>query len=280
MTHRPTFRELHLRDSPLVMANPWDVGSAVVLEALGFEALATTSSGMAFGLGLPDGGVTEHQALTHCAAIAAATSVPVSGDLEGGYGTSPEQVASVVHQAASAGLAGCSIEDHTGDPLDPMHPRTLAVERVAAAVESARGVDGDFVLTARCERLLWVDRDLDAVIATLQAYASVGADVVFAPGLETIGEIAAVCEAIDVPVSVGLEMPDKPSIAELADVGVSRVSVGAVLVRRAYGSMMRSAQELLRQGTLHSAADAIDYDRLESIFATSSTRPRRDEQPS
>ncbi len=248
------------------MANPWDVGSAVILERLGFPALATTSSGMAFSLGKPDGAVPDDQVFQHCESIASAVTVPVSGDLERGCGDSPDEVAGTIGRAAAAGLAGCSIEDHTGRPADPIYPEALAIERVSAAVETARALGSDFVLTARCESLLWTDRGLDHTISMLHAYEAVGADVVFAPGLGTLQEIGQVCDALDAPVSVGLEMADKPAVDALAEVGVARISVGAVFVRLAYGAMIESAVELLDRGTMNAAAEAFDYERLEGFF--------------
>lgn len=260
------FRELHHGSRPLIVPNPWDLGSAVIFERLGFEALATTSAGMAFGLGKSDGQVSPEETLEHCSSLAAATTVPISGDLERGFGDSPEEVADAVRRAALTGLAGCSIEDYTGRSDEPMYPRNLAVERIAAAIEAARGLDHDFVVTARCDSLLWTEQSLDEVISLLRAYESVGADVLFAPGLESLRDIGAVCEAVEAPVSVGLEMSIKPSIDELSEVGVSRVSVGSLLAQVAYGAAIEPARELLEAGTLHSAASAIDYYALEGLF--------------
>jgi len=176
-------RALHHRAGAFVIPNPWDVGSARILAALGFEALATTSAGMAFALGLVDGSVTPAQTLEHCRGIVAATPLPVSADLEKGFGDAPEQVGACVLAAAATGLAGCSIEDHTGDATHPIYDFDLAVERIAAAVEAGRSLPRDFVLTARCENFLWGRCDLEATIRRLQAFSAAGADVLYAPGL-------------------------------------------------------------------------------------------------
>ena len=261
-----SFRDLHHTPGVLLMPNPWDVGSAVILERLGFSALATTSSGMAFSLGVPDGSVSADAVLEHCHAIVSATSIPVSGDLEQGFGDSPEEVADTIARAAATGLAGCSIEDHTGRPEDPIYSPSLATERVVAAVEASSALDQDLVVTARCEHLLWTDRGLDATIARLQAYEQAGADVVFAPGLGSVSEITAVCAAVDVPVSVGLEMATAPAVEQLAEAGVSRISIGAVFVRHAYGAMIEAARGLIDRGALPDTPGPIDYDELEDFF--------------
>lgn len=228
--------------------------------------MATTSSGMAFSLGLADGSVQPADVIEHCRSIVSATKIPISADLESGFGPSPEDVAETIKQAADIGLAGCSIEDHTGSVDEPIYPLALAVERITAAAETRRSLDHDFVITARCEALLWTDRTVDDVIGTLQAFEAAGADVLFSPGLNTIEEIKNVCESVSAPVSVGLEMRNPPTIDELAEIGVSRVSVGALFVRSAYGALITSAKELLSNGTLSSAKTAMDYDELEAMF--------------
>ncbi|MEZ5776366.1 MAG: isocitrate lyase/phosphoenolpyruvate mutase family protein [Hyphomicrobiaceae bacterium] len=240
------FRALHERDDLFVIANPWDIGSARLAAAVGFEALATTSAGMAFAIGKGDGEVSRAEALAHAAAIVAATALPVSADFEKGYGDSPEAVASLIRDAGAIGLAGCSIEDATGRAEAPIYEDGLAVERISAAVEAARGLGRDFVLTARCENFLWNRPDLDATIRRLEAYEAAGADVLFAPGLRTIEEVRAVVGALERPVNVlngipGMVLP----IDQLRDAGVKRVSLGPALAKVAYEGMVKAAEAVM-----------------------------------
>ncbi|MFP6729402.1 MAG: isocitrate lyase/phosphoenolpyruvate mutase family protein [Alphaproteobacteria bacterium] len=245
------FIDLHKRDGGFVIPNPWDVGSARILEALGFEALATTSAGLAFSLGLTDGNVTMQQALEHCAALVSATSLPVSADLEKGFGDSPESVAETITAAAESGLVGCSIEDFCGDPKAPIYDFNLAVDRIAAAVETARSLPHDFVLTARSENYLRGNPDLDDTIKRLQAFEAAGADVLYAPGLPTLEDIRTLCASLTRPVNVVVGAPKAPyGVAELAEAGVTRISVGATFARLAYGEFIRAAQEIAGPGTL------------------------------
>lgn len=261
------FRALHERPGAFIIPNPWDVGSAKILAAHGFEALATTSSGMAFTLGMAEGKVTREDTIEHCRQIVEATSLPVSADLERGFGDTPEEVAETVRLAGSIGLAGCSIEDHTGSPEHPIYDFTLAVERIAAAVEMARGLPDDFVLTARCESLLWGATALDEVLKRLSAFEEVGADVLFAPGLNDLASIQTVCRSVKKPVNVVMEMHASFSLAELAGVGVKRVSVGSKLACLAYGSLVRAAQEMSERESFRFAADAMDFGQLATYFA-------------
>jgi 2-methylisocitrate lyase-like PEP mutase family enzyme len=218
------FAALH-EGEPFMIPNPWDAGSARVLEALGFRALATTSSGFAFTLGRLDGGATIDEVAAHVAALDAATSLPVSADLENGYGRLPEDAAHAVARAAEAGAVGGSIEDY--DPDGTIYERGQAVERVAAAVEAARSLGFPFMLTARAENHIRGYPDLDDTVARLQAYESAGADVLYAPGLTTVEEIRVVCESLVKPVNVlavsGL------TVAEVFEAGAQRVSVGGAL---------------------------------------------------
>ena len=261
------FRALHERDGPFIIPNPWDAGSARILAALGFEALATTSAGLAFSLGLPEGCVDRETALDHCRTIVAATDLPVSADLENGFGVAPEQVAETIRAAAATGLAGCSIEDHTGDRGDPIYPFSLAVERIEAAVSASRALPGDFVLTARCENLLWGRDDLDDTIARLRAFAAAGADVVYAPGLRDLASIRAVCSAVDVPVNVVMGLPGASfGAAELGAAGVKRISVGSALARAAYGAFLAGAREMAGVGTFSFARSASSFGELEAFF--------------
>jgi len=239
------FLALHRPDPPLLIPNPWDAGSARLLASLGFEALATTSSGFAATLGRRDYGVTREEAIGHAAQIVAAVDVPVSADLENGFGDDPAEVAETIRQAVGAGLAGCSIEDATGRADDPIYDAGLATERIAAAVEAA----GDrLVLTARAENLLHGRDDLDDTIARLRRYAEAGAHVLYAPGLTDLAQIRAVVEAVDRPVNV-LALPAAPPVAQLAEAGVCRVSVGGGFAFTALGAVVEAARELREEGT-------------------------------
>jgi 2-methylisocitrate lyase-like PEP mutase family enzyme len=242
------FMALHRGRAPLLMPNAWDQGSAKLLASLGFQALATTSSGFAATLGRVDGAVTREEAIANGAMIAAATDLPVSADLENGFADAPAGVAQTVRLAIDAGLAGCSVEDFTGDDDDPIYPVELAAERVAAAAEAAHAGPGRLVLTARAENHIHGRPDLADTIARLQAYQASGADVLFAPGLSRIEDIRAVIASIDRPLSV-LAVPGAPSVAELADAGVARVSVGGAFAFAALAAAEAAARELLDLGT-------------------------------
>jgi 2-methylisocitrate lyase-like PEP mutase family enzyme len=242
------FLQLHHGPGPLLIPNPWDAGSARLLESLGFAALATTSSGFAATLGRLDGSVTPEEALGHAAVISAAVTVPVSADLENGFADSPEGVAETVRLATATGLAGCSIEDATGRDGDPVYDRALAVDRVAAAAEAAHAGPGRLVLTARAENYLHSRADLADTIDRLQAYAGAGADVLYAPGLTSLADIAEVVRSVDRPVNV-LALASGPTVAELAEAGVSRVSVGGAFAWAALSALVEAATELRDQGT-------------------------------
>ena len=189
------FRALHERPEAFIIPNPWDIGTARILAKLGFEALATTSTGLAFSLGMRDGAVNREQALAHCRAIVAATDLPVSADLEKGFGDRPEDVAATIRDASQTGLAGCSIEDHTNRRHDPIFDFTLAVERIQAAAEAKQDLPHDFILTARCENFLWGRPDLDDTVKRLQAFENAGADVLYGPGLHDLETIRTVCDS-------------------------------------------------------------------------------------
>jgi 2-methylisocitrate lyase-like PEP mutase family enzyme len=239
------FLDLHVPGRPLLLPNPWDVGSARILAQLGFQALATTSSGFAATLGRFDGSVRRDEALAHAAAIAAAVDVPVSADLENGFADDPAGVAVTVRLAREAGLAGCSIEDATGRPDDPIYDARLAAERVAAAVEAA----GDaFAITARAENFLHGRPDLDDTIARLQSFEAAGAHVLYAPALTTREQIGAVVSSVQRPVNV-LTYRDAPPVPVLAELGVARVSVGGAFAFAALGALVDAGRELLEQGT-------------------------------
>jgi len=240
---RATFRALHVPGTPLVMPNAWDAGSAKLFASLGFAAIATTSSGFAATLGRTDGGVTRDEAIAHTAALAAATPLPLNADLEDCFAADPAGVAITITEAAEAGTAGASVEDYDRHGIFALG---AATERVAAAVEAARphGV----VITARAENLIHGVRDLDDTITRLQAYQEAGADVLYAPGLFTIDDVRSVVSSVDRPVNV-LLIPGGPSVPELADAGVARVSVGGTLAWVSWGAVAQAAQELLSAGT-------------------------------
>jgi 2-methylisocitrate lyase-like PEP mutase family enzyme len=242
------FLALHQADRPLLMPNPWDLGSARLLASLGFQALATTSSGFAATLGRLDGSVTREEALAHAAAIVQATELPVSADLENAFGDEPAAVADTVRLALQAGLAGCSVEDFTGSEDAPIYDAGLAAERVAAAAAAAHEGPVPLVLTARAENHLHGRPDLADTIARLQAYQEAGADVLYAPGLRRLEDIREVVAAVDRPVNV-LAVPGAPSVSELAAAGVGRVSIGGGFAFAALGAVVEAAHELLDQGT-------------------------------
>jgi 2-methylisocitrate lyase-like PEP mutase family enzyme len=261
------FRALHEQDGAFVIPNPWDTGTARILASIGFKALATTSAGLAFSLGVPEGTVPRSEVLEHCRTIVAATDLPVSADLEKGFGDSPESAAETIRAAAMTGLAGCSIEDHTGRHENPIFDFPLAVERIRAAVEAARNLPHDFILTARCENFLWGRTDLDDTIRRLQAFEKAGADVLYAPGLHDLGTIRTVCAAVSKPINVVMGMPGATfGVEDLAKAGVKRISVGSALSRLAFGTFIRAAHEMMNAGTFTFSADAIGFSELERYF--------------
>jgi 2-methylisocitrate lyase-like PEP mutase family enzyme len=242
------FLALHKSDRPLLMPNPWDIGAAKLLESLGFQALATTSSGFAATLGRLDGRVTRDEAIAHAAAIVDAVDVPVSADLENCFADDPAGVAETVRLAVDAGLAGCSVEDYSGRESDTIYDAGLAAERVAAAAEAAHSGPRKLVLTARAENLIHGRDDLADTIARLQSYQEAGADVLFAPGVRDLDTIRELVSSVDLPVNV-LALPGMPSVAELADAGVSRISVGGAFAFAAYGAAAAAGRELMDSGT-------------------------------
>ena len=267
------FQRLHDGPGAFVVANTWDAGSARLLESLGFKALATTSAGLAFMLAKPDGAnsVTRQEALDNATAIAGATSLPVSADLEGGYGAKPEDCAATISGAIATGLAGASIEDSTGDASNPIHDIGLAIERVRAAAEAAHATAIPFMLTARSENFLHGLADLKDTIRRLQAFQEAGADVLFAPGLRSAEDIKAVTSSVDRPVNVIMGLKGVLfSVDELASLGVRRISVGGSLARAAYGAMLRGAFEIIEKGTFSYSDEAIPHGDLNTIFS----RPR------
>ncbi|HWS87181.1 MAG TPA: isocitrate lyase/phosphoenolpyruvate mutase family protein [Pyrinomonadaceae bacterium] len=243
------FKALHEREGAFVIPNPWDAGSARLLEGLGFEALATTSAGFAWTLGRLDGQVSPGEVLGHCRDLCAATDLPVSADLENCFADEPERAAETIRLAAEAGLVGGSIEDYGGDPSNPIYDFNLAVERVQAAAEAAHSLDFPFVLTARAENLLRGRQDLDDTIRRLQAFEAAGADVLYAPGLTTLDEVRAVTGALRRPVNVLGPMLKGVTVAQLAEAGVRRVSTGGALARAALTALLRAGAEMLDRGS-------------------------------
>ncbi|RVD20956.1 MULTISPECIES: isocitrate lyase/phosphoenolpyruvate mutase family protein [unclassified Mesorhizobium] len=264
------FRRLHQEPGTFIIPNPWDIGTARILAAMGFRALATTSAGMAFSLGVAEGQVSREDTLSHCRSIVAATPLPVSADLEKGFGDSPQSAAETIEAAAGIGLAGCSLEDHTGRHDDPIYEFALAVERIEAAAQARRALPDDFVLTARCENFLWGRPDLDDTIRRLQAFEKAGADVLYAPGLHDLGMIRTVCGAVTKPVNVVMGMPGATfGVAELADAGVKRISVGSALARLAYGKFVHAVREMKSAGTFRFSEKAMGFAELEGFFTGS-----------
>ena len=261
------FRALHERPGAFAIPNPWDVGTARILAGLGFEALATTSAGMAFALGRRDGAVGRDEALAHARAVVGATPLPVSADLENGFSDAPEAVAETIRLAAGTGLVGGSIEDATGDADRPIYDRSLAVERIAAAVEAARALPFPFTLTARAENFLHGRPDLDDTIDRLRAFEAAGADVLYAPGLPDLGMIRTVCAALGRPVNVLVGMAGaKLSVADLAAAGARRISLGSALSRVALGAFLRAAQEIKERGTFNFADGAASSADIEPFM--------------
>jgi 2-methylisocitrate lyase-like PEP mutase family enzyme len=264
------FRALHERTGVFVIPNPWDAGTAKMLEQLGYEALATTSAGLAFSLGRPDaaGAVSREEALLHARTIVESTVLPVSADLENGFGDDPEDCAETIRLAAAVGLVGGSIEDASGRVDNPIYPMEIAVARVKAAVAAARALPFPFVLTARAENLLHGRPDLADTLARLQAFAEVGADVLYAPGLTTRDQISAVVRAVaPKPVNVLMGLPGANlSVAELSELGVKRISIGSAFARAAYGAFLRGAREVAQTGTFGFAADAVPFREINEMF--------------
>ncbi|MEV2214663.1 isocitrate lyase/phosphoenolpyruvate mutase family protein [Streptomyces sp. NPDC050997] len=263
-----TFHSLHEGPDPFVVPNPWDAGTARVLTGLGFSALATTGAGLAHGCGLPDGSLTRGHVLDNARSIVAATTLPVTADLESGFGDTPEEVAETIRRAAAAGLVGGSIEDSTGRADDPVRPLEEAVERVAAAVAAARELDFPFTVTARAENFFQGRPDLPDTIRRLKAYEEAGADVLYAPALPDADAIRAVCSSVQRPVNVLMGSPALPlTVAELGALGVRRISVGSALSRAALGAVVRAATEIRDLGTFGFGAEAVPYPDANAMMA-------------
>lgn len=263
------FKALHERPGGFVIPNPWDVGSARLLAGLGFEALATTSAGFAWSVGLLDNQVGLERAIEHCRALCAATDLPVSADFENAFADEPGKAAENILRAAETGLAGCSIEDFSGDGSKPIYDFELAVERVAAAVEAVRKLDFPFMLTARAENLLHGRNDLDDTIRRLQAFEAAGADVLYAPGLKTLDQVRTVTSAVSKPVNVLAPMVAGATVAQLAEAGAQRFSVGGALAGAAITPLLRAAEEMQDQGRFGWAADATPRTEIARLFGGS-----------
>jgi 2-methylisocitrate lyase-like PEP mutase family enzyme len=258
------FRDLHA--SAFIIPNPWDIGTAKLLASFGFKALATTSAGFAFSRGLGDGGVGFETMIAHCKELAGATHLPVSADLEHGKGDSAESAAETIFAAEAAGLAGCSLEDFSGDADKPIYDFSHAVERVAAAVEAARALKRDFVFTARAENFLHGRPDLDDTIRRLQAFEKAGADVLYAPGIADIATVRTICSSVSKPVNV-LAVPGF-TMAELTQAGAKRISLGSKLTNFAFGMLERASHEMLDKGTFEFSREAMAFARLQAMFST------------
>ncbi len=266
------FQALHQRAKAFVIPNPWDAGTARILASLGFEALATTSAGLAFSLGRRDaeGALTRTETLANAQLIVAATDLPVAADLENGFGDAPEVVAETIHLAAECGLVGGSIEDATGQKEHPIYDFSLSVERIAAAAESARKLPFPFVLVARAENFLHGKPDLDETIRRLQAYEAAGADVLFAPGLPDAEAIREVCSAVTKPVNVVMGLRGYPyTMEQLTALGVKRVSLGSSLSRAALSGLINAAREIIEDGTFSFANKSISFDETNTLMVES-----------
>lgn len=261
------FRKLHERPGSFVIPNPWDIGSARLLADLGFEALATTSAGFAWTIGKPDGGITRDEALTHSAAIVAATPLPVNADLENCFAHDPAGVAETIRLAGATGLAGASIEDASGDAGKPVYDFDHAVERVRAGVAANRALPVPMLITARAENFLHGRKDLAETIARLKAFEAAGADVLYAPGIGTVDEIRAIASAVSKPINVlmggwnaGL------TVADVTAAGGKRISVGGGLARAALGELLRAAEEIKAKGTFGYVKTAAPSPALNKAF--------------
>lgn len=262
---RETFCRLH-ETGCFVMPNPWDLGSALALQDLGFKALASTSAGMAWAHGRPDTGVDLETVLLHLRSLVEAVDLPVNADFEGGYAVAPEGVAANVARAVETGVAGLSIEDSTGDPQDPLYDFSLAVERVAAARAAIDSAGGGVLLTARSEGFIAGRPDLDETLRRLTAFAEAGADCLYAPGLRQAADIEAVVRAV-APKPVNALTLGQP-VADLAGLGVRRISVGGSLARTAWGAFLKAAREIAGQGTFEAFNEAAPSSELNALFAS------------
>ncbi|MCA1456017.1 isocitrate lyase/phosphoenolpyruvate mutase family protein [Bradyrhizobium sp. BRP22] len=261
---RAAFRKMH-ESGCFILPNPFDVGSARALQQLGFKALASTSAGFAWTIGKADNRVTVDDVVTHLTALCAAVDLPVNADFEGGFAVEPDKVATNVARGVKTGVAGLSIEDSTGDAAKPLHDFNLAVERIKAARKAIDAENSGVLLTGRCEAFLWGQNDLNLVIERLQAYSAAGADCLYAPGIKTKEEIAAVVKAVH-PKPVNLLIASGLSLQDAADLGVRRISVGGSLARAAWAGFMKAAREMAEQGTFTELAHGYSGGELNKMF--------------
>ena len=262
---RAAFRKLH-ESGCFVLPNPWDVGSARALEQLGFKAIASTSAGFAWTLGKADNHVTLDEVCDHLSTLSAAVDIPLNADFEGGFAREPEDVGANVARAVTTGVAGLSIEDSTGDKAKPLYERSLAIARIKAARAAIDADHSGVLLTGRCEAFLWGQPDLNLVIDRLAAYAEAGADCLYAPGIKSAEDIAAIVKAVH-PMPVNLLIGASGlSLAQAADLGVRRISVGGMLARTAWAGFMRSAREMAEQGTFTELANGYPGGELNKMF--------------
>jgi len=263
---RATFRKMH-ESGCFVLPNPWDVGSAKALQHLGFKAIASTSAGFAWSIGKADNRVTLEDVLTHLTALCGAVDLPVNADFEGGFAHEAAKVAANVARAVKTGVAGLSIEDSTGDAAKPLYERALAIERIKAARSAIDADNSGVLLVGRCEGFLVGQTDLNMVIDRLNAYAEAGADCLYAPGIRSKEQIAAVVKAVHPkPVNLLLGSPGL-SVAEAADLGVRRISVGGSLARAAWGGFMRASREIAEKGTFAELGNGHSGGELNKMFS-------------
>lgn len=262
------FAELHAKGSCFVIPNPWDQGSARLLQHLGFKALASSSAGFAFSIAKSDLAISKANLIAHLTALCQVTTLPISADLQNGFGNDPEDVVVTLLQAARTGIVGGSIEDASGDPGNPIYPAALAAERIRQGAAALKSLGFKFTLTARAENHLYGHPDLKDTISRLQAYQEAGADVLFAPGVKTSADIRTIISAIDRPLNVLAGMPGMTqSVSELHDLGVTRISLGGTLARSAYGAMMRAVAEIQTKGSFGYTADGPSNKELNAIFS-------------
>ena len=262
------FRALHEAPGAFVLPNPWDMGSAKMLAGLGFSALATTSAGFANTLGRADGQVSLAEKVAHCAQLCSATHLPLSADLENGFGSTPEAVQQCLQEVAAVGVVGGSIEDYSGDAHNPIYPPSLALERIQAAAEAVAGLDCDFVLTARCENFLHGHQDLDDTIARLVSFADAGADVLYAPGLHSLEQVQAVTQAVAKPVNVLVPFFPGVSVAQLAAAGAKRLSLGSALYNACLQPLLQASDEMHSQGEFHWLKGMANPRRIAELLQT------------
>ena len=269
------FLSMHHQNEAFIIPNPWDIGTARLLAQLGYRALATTSAGYAFSIGQRDNTIDRETMMRHVGDIVKATNLPVSADLENGFGHSPETVAETIQLSSNVGLVGASIEDATNQKDSPIYEFELAVDRMRAAVEAKRSFAHPFVLTGRSENYLVGRPDLKDTIKRLQAYQDAGADVLYAPGVTSKDDIAAIVRSVDRPVNVVMGLQGvKLSLAELSEIGVKRISVGSALSRAALGAFLRAANEMLEKGTFDFADDAVSYAEIDAMFVADTSKPK------